>query len=233
MFVFGSALKALEALKTGDLDHSDLDCIKELVKALDTHIPEPNRDYDSPFLMPIEGVHTIPGRGTVVTGKVERGTLPKGASIEIVGLTDGERAKAIVVTGIQAFHEDKGQARAGDNVGLLLRGVRRDEVERGQIIAAPGSIRPHAIGTAEIFVLTSAEGGREKPFGTGYRPQFFFGTTDVTGTVDLGEAGIANPGDRAEVKFTLLKPVGVEKGMRFAMREGSRTIGAGIVTSVA
>lgn len=233
VFVYGSALKALKAVEAGDVNHPDLDCIKELVQALDDNIPVPERDYASPFLMPIEDVFTIPGRGTVVTGKVDRGVLPKGKAVEIIGLNEvGGKAREVVVTGIQAFHEDLPEARAGENVGLLLRGVRRDEVERGQIITAPGAIEPHAKGAAEIFVLTSAEGGRKKPFTTGYRPQFFFGTTDVTGTVDLGETAVANPGDRALIRFELQKPVGVEKGMRFAMREGGKTIGAGIVTSV-
>lgn len=234
-FVRGSALKALDAVQAGEMDSPALDCIKELVSALDTHIPDPERDFTSPFMMPIEDVFSISGRGTVVTGRVERGTLPVGSTVEIVGLVgEDEKPRQIVVTGIQMFHKDQPEALAGENVGLLLRGVKRDEVVRGQVIAVPGSIKPHAKGEAEIFVLSKEEGGRHKPFGTGYRPQFYFGTTDVTGEISVdGETGMVQPGDRATIKFDLQKPVGVEAGTRFAIREGSKTIGAGIVTSVA
>jgi len=233
-FVKGSALKALEAVSEGRFDDPALDCIKELVKALDEHIPLPERDYDSPFMMPIEDVFTIQGRGTVVTGRVERGVLPNGASVEIVGLMgEDEKPRQIVVTGIQAFHKDLPEARAGENVGLLLRGVKRDEVQRGQVIAAPGSVRPHSKGKAEIFVLSKEEGGRHTSFGSGYQPQFYFGTTDVTGKMEVPEEkGVVNPGDRAEAGFSLQKPIGFEKGTRFAIREGGRTVGAGIVTEV-
>ena len=232
-FVFGSALKALEALTAGDADSQAVACIRELVDALDQHLPDPVRDFDGSFLMPIEGVHTIAGRGTVVTGKIERGVVRVGQTIEIVGLTDTDSTpRAVVVTGTQAFHRDVDEARAGMNVGLLLRGVRRNEVERGQVIAAPGSIEPHDHGEAEIFVLTAAEGGRSKPFSTGYMPQFFFGTTDVTGRVDVGEVGAVMPGSRATIRFDLDRPVGVETGMRFAIREGGRTVGAGLVTRI-
>lgn len=229
-FVFGSALKALKAVENDDLDSPDVDCIKALINALDTSIPDPERDFDSPFLMPIEDVFSIAGRGTVVTGKVERGVLPLGSKVEIVGLKGDGRE--VVVTGVQAFHQDQPEARAGQNVGLLLRGVKREEVVRGQIATKPGSIKPHSQGEAEIFVLTAEEGGRSTPFGSGYTPQFFFGTTDVTGQLDVGELGQVSPGDRANIKFKLQKPVGVEKGMRFAIREGSKTIGAGVVMSV-
>jgi elongation factor Tu len=231
-FVRGSALRALQAIEGGKRDDPATDCIRELVRTLDTAIPDPTRDYDSPFLMPVEDVFTISGRGTVVTGRVDRGQLKPNTTIEIVGLTDGGKPRQVVVTGIQAFHKDLPVARAGQNVGLLLRGVKNDEVERGQIVCAPGSITPHTRGAAEIFVLTAKEGGRHKPFGTGYSPQFYFGTTDVTGVVDVGEAAAVNPGDRATISFSLQKPVGIEAGMRFAIREGGKTIGAGIVTRI-
>ncbi|MCB9742247.1 MAG: elongation factor Tu [Alphaproteobacteria bacterium] len=231
-FVYGSALQALRAAQAGRVDGPEIACIVQLVEALDQHVPDPERDVKSPFMMPIEDVFTIHGRGTVVTGRVERGVLPVKARVEIVGLVDEGRPRPVVVTGIQAFHRDLPEAVAGLNVGLLLRGVERDEVRRGQVIAAPGTILPHQTGEAEVFVLTEAEGGRRKPFTTGYKPQFFFGTTDVTGTLDVGERGFVSPGDRATVRFTLTKPVGFEEGMRFAMREGGRTIGAGIVTRV-
>jgi elongation factor Tu len=233
-FVRGAAKPALEALQAGKgASDPACECLKNLMNALDTSIPTPTRDFDAPFMLPIEGVVTISGRGTVVTGRVERGTLKVGDTVELVGLM-GEDAKprAIVVTGTQAFRKDVPEVRAGMNVGLLLRGVKADEVERGQILAAPGSIKPHAKGKAEIFVLTAKEGGRHKPFGTGYQPQFFFGTTDVTGKVSTENDGLVNPGDRATINFDLQKPVGAEKGMRFAIREGGKTIGAGIVTEI-
>ena len=233
-FVRGAAKLALEAIQAGKgADDPACECIKNLMNALDTSIPEPNRDFNAPFMMPIEGVVTISGRGTVVTGRVERGTLKVGDTVELVGLMgEDQKPRAIVVTGTQAFRKDVPEVRAGMNVGLLLRGVKADEVERGQILAAPGSIKPHSKGKAEIFVLSAKEGGRHKPFGTGYQPQFFFGTTDVTGKVDVGEVGQVNPGDRATITFDLMKPVGVEKGMRFAVREGGKTVGAGIVTDI-
>ena len=226
--ILGSALKALQ----GDSD--DEACIHELVKALDTHFPDPKRDFLSPFMMPIEGVHTIEGRGTVVTGRIERGVLPHGAMIEIIGLTDeDDKPRQVVVTGIQAFHKDLPEGRAGDNVGLLLRGVKRDEVVRGQVIAAPGSVKSHSKAKAELYVLSAKDGGRHTPFFIGYKPQFYFGTTDVTGTIDdLGELDMIRPGDHATVKLTLQKPVGMEPGMRFAIREGSKTVGAGVVLAV-
>jgi elongation factor Tu len=231
-FVRGSALKALQAVEAGKADDPDTQCIRTLVEKLDTTIPDPERDFTSPFLMPIEGVVTIEGRGTVVTGRVERGTLRPGATVEIVGLLgEDERPRQVVVTSMQAFHKEIAEARAGQSVGLLLRGVKRDEVERGQVLCAAGTVTPHLAGEAEIFVLTAKEGGRHKPFGTGYAPQFFFGTTDVTGAIDVGE-GFVSPGDHATVKFRLQKAVGLEKGMRFAIREGGRTVGAGIVTNI-
>jgi elongation factor Tu len=230
--VQGSALKAIEAIDAGAVDDVRTAPIRALVDAMDTSFPDPERDFASPFLMPIEDVFTIEGRGTVVTGRVDRGVLPTGDTVEIVGLADGERPRAVVVTGIQSFHKDRPDARAGENVGLLLRGVRREEVARGQVVSAPGAIRPHTSGEAEVYVLTAKEGGRHTPFGTGYMPQFFFGTTDVTGTLDV-QGDVVQPGDRARVAFQLLRAVGIEPGMRFALREGSRTVGAGVVLTVA
>jgi elongation factor Tu len=222
-FVKGSALRALES--------GDTDCIKELLATMDEHFKLPERDESAPFLMPVEGVCTIPGRGTVVTGRVERGVLEPGQEVEVVGRSDSKPIKA-VVTGIQAFHKDIPAAKAGLNVGMLLRGVGRDEVQRGQTVCLPGSLEPHRKGRAEIFTLTEKEGGRHTGFGTGYSPQFFFGASDVTAVVDVGDVGNVNPGDRAEVAFTLNKPVACEPGMRFAIREGGKTVGAGVVTEV-
>lgn len=227
-FIRGSALKALQG------EEKWVASIDALMDALDSKIPDPVRDMDSPFLMPVEDVVTISGRGTVCTGRVSRGTLRVGDEVEIVGLVgDDQKARKVTVTGTQAFRKDVPSADAGMNVGILLRGVKRDEVQRGQILAKPDSIKPHAKGKAEFYALSEKEGGRKKPFAVGYRPQFFFGTTDVTGTItDLGDADLVIPGDRVTIGFELLKPVGVEKGMRFAIREGGRTIGAGIVTEV-
>jgi elongation factor Tu len=231
-FVFGSALKALDAALAGDIDSADVDCIRELVQAMDDTIPEPERDYDSPFMMPIEDVFSIAGRGTVVTGRVDRGVVKVGDTVEIVGLdtSDGE---AVVVTGTQAFHKDVDEARAGQNVGILLRGVKRDEVFRGQLITEPGVVKSFSKGKAHIFVLSKEEGGRHTAFGSGYRPQFFFGTTDVTGSVEVeNEVGMLNPGEQGDITFDLAKSVGLEEGVRFAIREGGKTVGAGIVTEV-
>jgi elongation factor Tu len=226
--VMGSALKALR-----DPVH-DGACIRELVAVMDSHFPDPVRDTQAPFLMPIEGVHTIPGRGTVVTGRIARGVLPVNATVEIVGLVDADaKPRQVVVTGIQMFHKDQTEARAGENCGLLLRGVDRDEVVRGQVIVQPGSVRPHTKATAELFVIPKNEGGRHTPIFKGYRPQFFFGTTDVTGTIsDFKGRDVITPGSHAEVSIELQKPVGLEPGMRFAVREGSKTVGAGIVLHV-
>jgi elongation factor Tu len=229
--VRGSALKALLAIEEGCLNDPACECIVQLVDALDWFIPAPERDYDSPFLMPIEGVVTIPGRGTVVTGRVQRGVLAIGADVEVLGLVDGDRPRTIVVTGIQSFHRDRHEARAGDNVGLLLRGIGRDEVLRGQVVTLPGVVKPFARGEAELYVLGANEGGRHTPFGTGYMPQFYFGATDVSGALEVAGA-LVHPGDRAHVRFTLVKAIGIEPGMRFALREGGRTIGAGVVTAV-
>ena len=229
-FVFGAALRASEAAEQGRLADPWVACIVDLVKALDAHIPDPVRDYAAPFLMPIEGVHTIEGRGTVVSGRVERGVLKVGDKVEIVGL-DNEGAE-VVVTSAQSFHKDIREARAGMNVGLLLRGLKRDDVERGQVLSAPGAIQAHTKGRAQVFVLTKEEGGRHTPFASGYTPQFFFGVTDVPGVVVLGDGALVAPGDQAEIGFELMKPVGIEKGVRFAIREGGKTVGAGLVTEV-
>ena len=231
----GSALRALEAAQAGDWDSPWIAGVAKLVATLDTHLPDPLRDMDSPFLFPVESVHTIAGRGTVVTGRVSRGSVRIGDAIEIVGLVDEDaKPRQVIVTGTQAFHKDVESADAGMNVGILLRGVKRDEVVRGQVLAAPGSIFPHSKGKAEFYALSAKEGGRKKPFGPGYKPQFFFGTTDVTGTIEsIDGADIVLPGEHVTFNFDLQKAVGVEPGMRFAVREGSRTIGAGVVTSVA
>jgi len=224
----GSALKALrDPGKEGA-------CIQELIAAMDTHIPDPKRNFEAPFMMPIEGVHTIPGRGTVVTGRIERGVLKAGSPVEIIGLVDADaKPRQVVCTSIQMFHKDQPEARAGENCGLLLRGVGRDEVVRGQVLIAPGSVKSHQKAKAELFVIPEKEGGRHTPIYPGYKPQFFFGTTDVTGSVvNLGDLKMLIPGDHAEVSLELLKPVGMEPGMRFAVREGSKTVGAGVILSV-
>ena len=229
-FVRGSALMAVRACEQGAFESESTRCIRQLVDALD-RIPLAERDLEAPFFMPIEGVCTIPGRGTVITGKVERGRLAVGARVEIVGkrAADAERFEA-VATGIQEFHADVAEATAGHNVGLLLRGVGRGEVERGQVAVLPGSLAAHREGEAEIVLLAHAEGGRKTAIGAGYAPVIFFGTTSVTAT--LGIDGTMRPGDRGTVHVTLDKAVAMEPGMRFAMREGGRTIGAGVVTRV-
>jgi elongation factor Tu len=230
-FVFGSALKALAAAERGELDGPDVRCIVELVDALDSRIPDPVRDYDGAFMMPVEGVHTIAGRGTVVSGRVERGVIRVGDGLVIIGLHSAEGQ--VVVTGVQSFHKDVAEARAGMNVGLLLRGVKRDDVVRGQVVVKPGAVKPYRMGRAQIFVLSKDEGGRHTPFGSGYQPQFFFGPTDVTGVIHVDtDTGVVEPGAQAQIRFDLNKPVAIENGMRFAMREGGKTVGAGIVTEV-
>lgn len=230
-FVRGSALRAIQALdEDAPLEDPRLQCIVELVEALDTRLADPVRDFTSPFLMPVEGVHKISGRGTVITGRVERGVLAVGSMVELVG--DAGELRPVVVTGIQSFHQDRAEARAGDNVGLLLRGVKHDEIARGHVVTAPGAIRSHDGGEAELYVLTAEEGGRHTPFATGYTPQFFFGGTGVTGVIEVLGDEVVRPGDHSRIKFRLLNPVGVEAGMRFAVREGGRTIGAGFVTTV-
>ena len=226
----GSALKALEAAKEGRVDDPACQCINELMNALDTYIPDPQRETDKPFLMPVEDVFTITGRGTVATGRVERGTVKVGDTVEIVGM--GSKLQT-VITGVEMFRKMLDQAEAGDNVGLLLRGVQRNEIERGQVLAKPGSIHPHTHFTAEVYVLKKEEGGRHTPFFNGYRPQFYFRTTDVTGTIEL-EKGVemVMPGDNVTMTIELITPIAIEQGLRFAIREGGRTVGSGVVASI-
>jgi elongation factor Tu len=224
--VRGSALQALEAAKAGGLDARTA-CIEQLLEVLDG-FALPARDVEGPFLMPVEDVFSIGGRGTVVTGRVGRGRVRIGEAVELIGA----KAPASVVTGIETFHQLRDVAEAGDNVGLLLRGVDRDAIARGALVVLPGSVKARHEGEAELFVLSAKEGGRHTPFTSGYQPQFFFGATDVTGTVMVPEAGVVKPGDRATVSFSLGRAVGLEPGMRFALREGGRTVGAGLVTRV-
>ncbi|MBF0457081.1 MAG: elongation factor Tu [Nitrospirae bacterium] len=227
--VKGSALKGMESTST-DTNAPEYKCIHELMAAVDAYIPEPVRALDKPFLMPIEDVFSISGRGTVVTGRLERGIVKVGDEAEIVGL--GATRKT-VVTGVEMFRKLLDEGRAGDNIGALLRGVGKDEVERGQVLAKPGSITPHTKFKAEAYVLTKEEGGRHTPFFKGYRPQFYFRTTDVTGVVELPEGvEMVMPGDNISVKIELIGPIAMEKELRFAIREGGRTVGAGVVTEV-
>ena len=227
-FIRGSAMQALKATKQ-DVILGDVQPIVDLVAALDA-LPMPVRDVDGPFLMPVENTANIKGRGVVATGRVSRGRLKKGEKVEIVGLTEG---REVVVTGIQMFWKDMEAAEAGQNVGLLLRGVEKGEIDRGMVLTRPGTVDPHSEGQAELFVLKKEEGGRHTPFGVGYSPQFFFGTTDVTGKIAAIEgAELILPGDRATVLFELGKKVGIEPGMTFAVREGGKTVGAGRVTKV-
>jgi elongation factor Tu len=220
----GSALKALE----GDAEAQK--SVEELMKAVDDYIPDPKRDLEKPFLMPVEDVFSIKGRGTVVTGRVERGQLKINEEIEIVGIKDSSKT---VVTGIEMFRKQLDDAQAGDNVGLLLRGIEKDDIERGQVIAKPGSITPHKKFKAEIYVLTKEEGGRHTPFFTGYKPQFYIRTTDVTGAVTLPKGTeMVMPGDNITMDIELTVPVALEKGFRFAIREGGRTVGAGVITEI-
>ena len=226
----GSALKALESTST-DPNAPEYQCIKELMDAVDDYIPTPERPVDQPFLMPIEDVMTISGRGTVVTGRVERGTLKLSDEVEIVGLSKDR--KKTVVTGIEMFRKTLDQAEAGDNVGVLLRGIQREEVERGQVLSKPGTIHPHTKFKAQVYVLTKEEGGRHTPFFNGYRPQFYFRTTDVTGLIDL-PAGteMVMPGDNVDMTIELITPIAIEQGLRFAIREGGKTVGSGVVSEI-
>jgi elongation factor Tu len=223
----GSALKALES---DDPDGDDAKCIFELLDEIDSYIPEPKRDIDKPFLMPIEDVFSISGRGTVVTGRVERGIIKVGEDVEIVGIR--ETAKT-VCTGVEMFRKLLDEGQAGDNIGVLLRGTKRDEVERGQVVAKPGTITPHTKFKAEVYILSKEEGGRHTPFFNGYRPQFYFRTTDVTGILDLPEGvEMVMPGDNVTITGDLITPIAMEKELRFAIREGGRTVGAGVVSEI-
>ncbi len=222
----GSALKALESPE----DPAATACIMELMEACDTFFPEPERDIDKPFLMPVEDVFTISGRGTVVTGRIERGKVKVGEEIEIVGIRDTTKT---TVTGVEMFRKELDEGLAGDNVGLLVRGTKREEVERGQVIAKPGSITPHKKFKAESYILTKEEGGRHTPFFNGYRPQFYFRTTDVTGVASLPEGvEMVMPGDNVAMTIELITPIAMEKELRFAIREGGRTVGAGVITEI-
>jgi elongation factor Tu len=225
----GSALKVLESTST-DPNAPEYACIWELMKAVDDYIPQPERPVDQPFLMPIEDVFGIKGRGTVVTGRIERGVVKVGEEIEIVGLRESRKT---TVTGVEMFKKLLDQGEAGDNVGCLIRGIERDDVERGQVLAKPGSITPHRKFQGEVYVLSKEEGGRHTPFFNGYRPQFYMRTTDVTGNVTLPDGvEMVMPGDNVTVGIELITPVAVEEGLRFAIREGGRTVGAGVVTKV-
>jgi len=229
--VRGSALKGLEAVQAGKpADDADMACLKELMDAVDADIPEPERELDKDFLMPVEDVFSIEGRGTVVTGKIEQGIIKMGEEIEIVGIK--ETAKT-TCTGVEMFQKTMNEGQAGDNVGCLLRGVKKEEVERGQVLAKPGSITPHTKFEAEVYILTKEEGGRHKPFFTGYRPQFYFRTTDVTGTCELADGvEMVMPGDNIKMVVDLLTPIAMDEQLRFAIREGGRTVGAGVVAKV-
>ncbi len=227
----GSALKALES--SGDLSRSDENaaCIWELMDAVDSYIPTPERAIDKPFLMPVEDVFGIKGRGTVATGRIERGVVKTGESVEIVGMKDETRT--VVVTGVEMFQKTLDQGMAGDNVGCLLRGVERSDIERGQVLAKPGSIKPHKTFQAQVYVLSKEEGGRHTPFFNGYRPQFYIRTTDVTGAIKLPEGvEMVMPGDNIEMTVELIQPIAMEEGVKFAIREGGRTVGAGICVRV-
>src|ERR1044071_6394494 len=220
----GSATKALEG------DAASEDAIMELVKAMDDYVPEPKRDLDKPFLMPIEDVFSIKGRGTVATGRIEQGVVKVNEEVEIVGVRDTRKS---VVTGVEMFKKNLDQGQAGDNVGVLLRGIERDDIERGQVLAKPGSITPHTEFESEVYILNKEEGGRHTPFFKGYKPQFYFRTTDVTGEVELpADKEMVMPGDTLTFKVKLLAPIAMEQGLRFAIREGGKTVGAGVVTKI-
>ena len=223
----GSALKALEAPNSA---HPDAACIHELMEAVDSYIPEPTRELDKPFLMPVEDVFTIQGRGTVVTGRIERGLIKVGEEIEVVGIKDTRKT---TVTGVEMFKKLLDQGEAGDNCGILLRGIKRADVERGMILSKPGTVLAHTKFKAEVYILSKNEGGRHKPFFTGYRPQFYFRTTDVTGAISLPEGvDMVMPGDNITMTVELIMPIGVEQNLRFAIREGGRTVGAGVVANI-
>jgi elongation factor Tu len=223
----GSALKALDS---DDPDSAEAKCIFELMDAVDAYIPEPVRDVDKPFLMPVEDIFTISGRGTVVTGRVERGVIKVGEEVEIIGIRPTIKT---VCTGVEMFRKTLDEGRAGDNVGVLIRGTKREEVERGQVVAKPGSINPHTHFSSEVYVLKKEEGGRHTPFFTGYRPQFYFRTTDVTGDIKLPEGiEMVMPGDNVTMEVKLIAPIAMEEGLRFAIREGGRTVASGVIVKV-
>ena len=230
----GSALKALEYVMNGGTDCEnapECKCIYELMEAVDSYIPTPERDNDKPFLMPVEDVFSITGRGTVATGRVERGTVKVQDTVEIVGLMD--KPRSTVVTGVEMFRKLLDQAQTGDNIGALLRGIQRNEIERGQVLAKPGTIHPHTHFIGQVYVLTKEEGGRHTPFFNGYRPQFYFRTTDITGDIKLPEGvEMVMPGDNVDMEITLINPIAIEEGLRFAIREGGRTVGSGVVIKV-
>jgi len=232
--VKGSALVALEYVQNGGTDvkaAKETACIMELMDAVDSYIPAPERATDLPFLMPVEDVFSITGRGTVATGRVERGTVKVSDTVEIVGLMD--EARSVVVTGVEMFRKLLDQAEAGDNIGVLLRGVQRSEIERGQVLAKPGTIKPHTKFKGSVYVLTKEEGGRHTPFFNNYRPQFYFRTTDVTGVINLPEdVQMCQGGDNVELNVELITPIAIEEGLRFAIREGGRTVGSGVVTAI-
>jgi elongation factor Tu len=224
--IIGSALKALE----GEESEMGVESVKKLVEALDTYIPDPVRDVEKPFLMPIEDVFSISGRGTVVTGRIERGIVKVGEEIEIIGIKDTEKTTC---TGVEMFRKLLDEGRAGENVGVLLRGTKREDVERGQVLAKPGSINPHTKFEAEVYILSKDEGGRHTPFFKGYRPQFYFRTTDVTGSCELPEGvEMVMPGDKVKMEVSLIAPIAMDEGLRFAIREGGRTVGAGVVAKI-
>ena len=226
----GSALKALEAASAGNVNDPACDCIRELMDAVDNYIPDPVRDTDKPFLMPVEDVFSITGRGTVATGRVERGVCHLNEEVELVGI---KPTRKVVITGIEMFRKSLDEARSGDNAGLLLRGIQRTEIERGQVLAKPGSITPHTRFKAEVYVLKKEEGGRHTPFFNGYRPQFYVRTTDITGSIKLPEGvEMVMPGDNITMEIELIHPIAIEKGMRFAIREGGRTVGSGVVSEI-
>ncbi len=226
----GSAREALESANK-DINAPEYKCILELMDAVDSYIPTPERKSDLPFLMPVEDVFSITGRGTVATGRVERGTVKVGDEVEIIGLT--EERKKTTVTGVEMFKKLLDQAEAGDNIGALLRGIQKDEIERGQVLCKPGTINPHTKFKGHVYVLTEKEGGRKKPFLAGYRPQFYFRTTDVTGVIELPDGvEMCRPGDNVDMTVELITPIAIEQGLRFAIREGGRTVGSGVVSEI-
>ena len=229
----GSALLAMQAGAAGKFDDPAFGPIQELLDTLDTYIPDPERATDQPFLMPVEDVFTITGRGTVATGRVERGIVKMNDKVELVGLRNDNSTLETVVTGVEMFRKLLDFAEAGDNIGLLLRGIRREDIERGQVLAKPGTIHPHTHFTSQVYVLTKEEGGRHTPFFNGYRPQFYFRTTDVTGTIALPKGvEMVMPGDNIDMEIKLITPIAIEQGLRFAIREGGRTVGSGVVAQI-